>query len=57
MDESKLPTPKGPLVWGEVNFVHTTDIHGWLRGHQHVSHTGSNCKAAYIAKPDWNGLC
>jgi 2',3'-cyclic-nucleotide 2'-phosphodiesterase (5'-nucleotidase family) len=25
--------PKGPLTWGEVNVLHTTDIHGWLEGH------------------------
>jgi hypothetical protein len=31
VDESKLPFPKGPLVWGDVNFVHTTDIHGESR--------------------------
>lgn len=23
-----LPIPKRPLVWGDVNFIHTTDIHG-----------------------------
>ncbi|OAD02635.1 hypothetical protein MUCCIDRAFT_128322, partial [Mucor lusitanicus CBS 277.49] len=22
-----------PLVWGDVNFIHTTDTHGWLEGH------------------------
>lgn len=26
--EKKLPLPSNPLVWGEVNFLHTTDIHG-----------------------------
>ncbi|KAI8645414.1 Metallo-dependent phosphatase-like protein [Parasitella parasitica] len=22
-----------PLIWGDVNFIHTTDTHGWLEGH------------------------
>ncbi|OZJ06887.1 hypothetical protein BZG36_00238 [Bifiguratus adelaidae] len=22
-----------PLHWGDVNFIHTTDTHGWLEGH------------------------
>ena len=22
-----------PLTWGEINFLHTTDIHGWIEGH------------------------
>ncbi|PHH73593.1 hypothetical protein CDD82_5375 [Ophiocordyceps australis] len=25
--------PTKPLEWGQVNFVHTTDTHGWLQGH------------------------
>ncbi|KAJ5598370.1 hypothetical protein N7537_008454 [Penicillium hordei] len=25
--------PKGPLNWGEINFIHTSDTHGWLEGH------------------------
>lgn len=25
--------PKAPLEWGQVNFLHTTDTHGWLEGH------------------------
>ncbi|KAG5916709.1 hypothetical protein E4U53_004282, partial [Claviceps sorghi] len=25
--------PKEPLEWGQVNFLHTTDTHGWLEGH------------------------
>ncbi|KAI7856228.1 Metallo-dependent phosphatase-like protein, partial [Circinella umbellata] len=32
------PTPKidlNPLEWGDLNFIHTTDIHGWLEGHTH----------------------
>ncbi|PIL33613.1 hypothetical protein GSI_04236 [Ganoderma sinense ZZ0214-1] len=26
-----------PLVWGDVNIIHTTDSHGWLLGHQKTS--------------------
>lgn len=26
-------TPRGPLEWGQINFLHTTDTHGWLEGH------------------------
>ncbi|KDQ16095.1 hypothetical protein BOTBODRAFT_107742 [Botryobasidium botryosum FD-172 SS1] len=29
--------PSSPLVWGDVNFLHTTDTHGWLIGHQKSS--------------------
>jgi 2',3'-cyclic-nucleotide 2'-phosphodiesterase (5'-nucleotidase family) len=25
--------PHRPLEWGEINFVHTTDLHGWYEGH------------------------
>jgi len=25
--------PRGPLPWGQINFMHTTDTHGWLEGH------------------------
>lgn len=25
--------PKAPLAWGQLNFLHTTDTHGWLEGH------------------------
>ncbi|KAM5440457.1 hypothetical protein McanMca71_003939 [Microsporum canis] len=28
-----LTKPKGPLEWGQLNFLHTTDTHGWLEGH------------------------
>ncbi|KAI0253692.1 Metallo-dependent phosphatase-like protein [Lactifluus subvellereus] len=32
-----LPLPSRPLVWGDVNIIHTTDSHGWLLGHQKAS--------------------
>lgn len=25
--------PKAPLHWGQINFIHTSDTHGWLEGH------------------------
>ena len=25
--------PRAPLAWGQINFLHTTDTHGWLEGH------------------------
>ncbi|BEI83281.1 hypothetical protein CcaverHIS002_0311490 [Cutaneotrichosporon cavernicola] len=31
----ELPVPTRPLEWGDVNFLSTSDTHGWLRGHQH----------------------
>ena len=34
---TRLPVPSRPLVWGDVNIIHTTDSHGWLLGHQKTS--------------------
>lgn len=31
--QGALTKPKGPLEWGQINFLHTTDTHGWLEGH------------------------
>ncbi|KAG8712084.1 hypothetical protein FRC09_020250 [Ceratobasidium sp. 395] len=28
-----IPLPKRHLSWGDVNVLHTTDIHGWVLGH------------------------
>lgn len=28
-----IPAPIRDLVWGKLNFLHTTDTHGWLAGH------------------------
>ena len=25
--------PRAPLAWGQLNFLHTTDTHGFLEGH------------------------
>ena len=32
--QTYLAPPTRPLVWGDLNFIHTTDTHGWLLGHQ-----------------------
>ncbi|CAG7997550.1 unnamed protein product [Penicillium salamii] len=31
--EDAVTQPRGPLTWGEINFIHTSDSHGWLEGH------------------------
>lgn len=28
-----VAAPMRDLTWGQVNFLHTTDTHGWLGGH------------------------
>lgn len=28
-----VAAPMRDLVWGQVNFLHTTDTHAWLSGH------------------------
>ncbi|KAI0741024.1 Metallo-dependent phosphatase-like protein [Earliella scabrosa] len=35
--QTHLAPPTRPLVWGDVNIIHTTDSHGWLLGHQKAS--------------------
>ncbi|KAI0753174.1 Metallo-dependent phosphatase-like protein [Daedaleopsis nitida] len=35
--QTHLTPPSRPLVWGDVNIIHTTDSHGWLLGHQKAS--------------------
>ncbi|KAG2141185.1 Metallo-dependent phosphatase-like protein [Suillus bovinus] len=32
-----LTPPYRPLVWGDLNVIHTTDTHGWLLGHRKLS--------------------
>lgn len=34
--------PKGPLEWGQINFLHTTDTHGWLEGHLKEQNYGAD---------------
>jgi 2',3'-cyclic-nucleotide 2'-phosphodiesterase (5'-nucleotidase family) len=28
-----VAAPMRPLPWGQLNFLHTTDTHGWHAGH------------------------
>ena len=42
-----LPAPTRPLVWGDVNVIHTTDTHGWLLGHQKASFPEPNYSADF----------
>ena len=28
-----VAAPMRDLTWGQLNFLHTTDTHGWLGGH------------------------
>lgn len=34
--------PRGPLAWGQLNFLHTTDTHGWLEGHLKEANYGAD---------------
>ncbi|OJZ85084.1 hypothetical protein ASPFODRAFT_208271 [Aspergillus luchuensis CBS 106.47] len=34
--------PTRPLPWGEINFIHTTDTHGWLEGHVNEVNYGAD---------------
>ncbi|KAG9230102.1 Metallo-dependent phosphatase-like protein [Amylocarpus encephaloides] len=34
--------PKAPLEWGMLNFLHTTDTHGWLEGHLKEENYGAD---------------
>lgn len=34
--------PRATLPWGMVNFLHTTDTHGWLDGHANVPSWGAD---------------
>ncbi len=34
--------PRAPLEWGQLNFLHTTDTHGWLAGHLKEQNYGAD---------------
>ena len=34
--------PRGALAWGQLNFLHTTDTHGWLEGHLKEANYGAD---------------
>ncbi|KAH9990648.1 Metallo-dependent phosphatase-like protein [Russula compacta] len=42
-----LTPPSRPLVWGDVNVIHTTDTHGWLLGHQKLSAPEPNSRGTF----------
>ena len=35
-------SPTRPLEWGQLNFLHTTDTHGWLEGHLKEQNYGAD---------------
>ncbi|CZT49261.1 related to Ser/Thr protein phosphatase family protein [Rhynchosporium secalis] len=34
--------PRSPLEWGQIQFMHTTDTHGWLEGHLKEQNYGAD---------------
>ncbi|KUJ12389.1 uncharacterized protein LY89DRAFT_623543 [Mollisia scopiformis] len=40
--QAATTSPKGPLEWGQLNFLHTTDTHGWLEGHLKEQNYGAD---------------
>lgn len=40
---SPVPVPLRQLKWGQLNFLHTTDTHGWLAGHLQEYAVQSTC--------------
>lgn len=40
--ESAVSLPRAPLDWGQLNFMHTTDTHGWLEGHLKEQNYGAD---------------
>ncbi|EAW12108.1 metallophosphoesterase family protein [Aspergillus clavatus NRRL 1] len=37
-----IPAPIRDLKWGQLNFLHTTDTHGWLAGHLQEASYGAD---------------
>jgi 2',3'-cyclic-nucleotide 2'-phosphodiesterase (5'-nucleotidase family) len=35
-------SPQAPLQWGQLNFLHTSDTHGWLEGHPKEASYGAD---------------
>jgi len=44
-----LRPPGRDLVWGDFNVLHTTDIHGWLLGHQRTSWPEPNYRCVFLS--------
>lgn len=40
--EGAINGPKADLEWGTLNFLHTTDTHGWLEGHLKEQNYGAD---------------
>jgi 2',3'-cyclic-nucleotide 2'-phosphodiesterase (5'-nucleotidase family) len=40
--QNSSAVPRGPLAWGQLNFLHTTDTHGWLEGHIREQNYGAD---------------
>jgi 2',3'-cyclic-nucleotide 2'-phosphodiesterase (5'-nucleotidase family) len=40
--QNSTGVPRGPLAWGQLNFLHTTDTHGWLEGHIREQNYGAD---------------
>ncbi|KAK1995253.1 calcineurin-like phosphoesterase [Colletotrichum falcatum] len=40
--QAAVDAPRGPLSWGQLNFLHTTDTHGWLEGHIREQNYGAD---------------
>ncbi|KAI5204172.1 calcineurin-like phosphoesterase [Aureobasidium subglaciale] len=40
--QNSTSSPRGPLAWGQLNFLHTTDTHGWLEGHIREQNYGAD---------------
>ncbi|WRT67957.1 uncharacterized protein IL334_004931 [Kwoniella shivajii] len=43
----ELPEPTRQLEWKDVNFLSTSDVHGWLLGHQHATWPEPNYSGDY----------
>ena len=46
-----LTPPSRPLVWGDVNIIHTTDSHGWLLGHKKTPFPEPNYRCVMSCQP------
>lgn len=44
-----LRPPERDLLWGDFNVLHTTDIHGWLLGHQGASWPEPNYRYVFLS--------
>nr|OQO29820.1 hypothetical protein B0A51_01977 [Rachicladosporium sp. CCFEE 5018] len=40
--QNATSSPRASLAWGQLNFLHTTDTHGWLEGHLKEKNYGAD---------------